>query len=207
MLITYDTVIQELKKANIYPKGVIHIGAHDCEEIPFYQLMGIANENVVWIDAIQDKVDQATVKGIPNVFKAVITDKDNDTVTFHLTNNVQSSSILEFGTHAHHHPWVHFVGSVQETTTSLDTFLKNKQLDPSNFNFWNLDIQGAELLALKGGSQALQYAQALYMEVNSEEVYKGCAKMEELDAFLVGFKRVLTHMTEYGWGDALYVRS
>uniref|UniRef100_A0A6C0K2D2 Methyltransferase FkbM domain-containing protein n=1 Tax=viral metagenome TaxID=1070528 RepID=A0A6C0K2D2_9ZZZZ len=208
MLIKQETVIAALGAAPIRCKGVLHVGAHECEELPFYQRLGIAKENCVWLDAVQSKVDQALAKGIPNVFKAVVTDKDDDTVTFRLTNNVQSSSVLEFGTHAKHHPHVHFVSETQETTVTLDTFFKRQNLDPSHYDFWNFDIQGAEMLALKGATNALKYAKALYLEVNTEEVYKGCAKMDELDAFLsgLGFRRVLTDITEYGWGDALYVR-
>lgn len=208
MLIKQETVIAALAAANIHCKGVLHVGAHECEELGFYQRLGIAKENCVWLDAVQSKVNQATARGIPNVFKAVVTDKDDDTVTFRLTNNVQSSSVLEFGTHAKHHPHVHFVSETQETTVTLDTFFQRQQLDPSQYDFWNFDIQGAEMLALKGAPKALRHAKALYLEVNTEEVYKGCAKMDELDAFLgsLGFKRVITDITQFGWGDALYVR-
>jgi hypothetical protein len=208
MLIKQETVIEELAKAGISPKGVLHVGAHECEELPFYQRLGIMTDHMVWIDAIQSKVQQSKDKGIPNVFQAVITDKDDAIVTFKVTNNVQSSSILEFGTHAAHHPWVHFVSQSEEKTVTLDTFFQRQQLDPSRYDFWNFDIQGAEMLALKGATGALKYAKALYLEVNTEEVYKGCAKLEELDAFLMnlGFKRVVTDITPHGWGDALYVR-
>ena len=91
---------------------------------------------------------------------------------------------------------------------TLDTFFQRQQLDPSQYDFWNFDIQGAEMLALKGAPKALRHAKALYLEVNTEEVYKGCAKMDELDAFLtpLGFKRVITEITPFGWGDALYVK-
>ena len=200
--------MEALAKAGIMPKGVLHVGAHECEELPFYQRLGIAKDNMIWIDAIQSKVQQAQARGVPNVFQAVVTDKDNDTVTFKVTNNVQSSSILDFGTHAKHHPHVHFVSESKETTVTLDTFFERQQLDPSRYDFWNFDIQGAEMLALKGATNALKYAKALYLEVNTEEVYKGCAKMEELDTFLgsIGFRRVLTDITQFGWGDALYVR-
>ena len=209
MLIKQETVIAALNAAHITCKGVLHVGAHECEELGFYQRLGIAKENCVWLDAVQSKVDQALAKGVPNVFKAVVTDKDDDTVTFRLTNNVQSSSVLEFGTHAKHHPHVHFVSESQETTVTLDTFFERQALDASRYDFWNFDIQGAEMLALRGATKALQHAKALYLEVNTEEVYKGCAKLEELDAFLasLGFRRVLTDITQFGWGDALYVRS
>jgi Methyltransferase FkbM domain len=208
MLIKQETVMAALAAANITCKGVLHVGAHECEELPFYQRLGIAKENCVWLDAVQSKVDQALARGIPHVFKAVVTDKDDDTVTFRLTNNVQSSSVLEFGTHAKHHPQVHFVSESTETTITLDTFFERQALDASHYDFWNFDIQGAEMLALRGATKALQHAKTLYLEVNTEEVYKGCAKLEELDAFLasLGFRRVLTDITQFGWGDALYVR-
>lgn len=208
MLIKQETVIQVLSDHGIKPTGVLHIGAHECEELPFYERLGISKKHMLWIDAVQDKVDLATARGVPNVFKAIVTDKDDDTVTFRLTNNVQSSSVLEFGTHAKHHSWVHFVGETKETTVTVDTFLSRHNLDPSKYDFWNFDIQGAELMALKGGTKALENVKALYLEVNTEEVYKGCAHMTEIDEFLGarGFKRVITDITSYGWGDALYVR-
>ena len=62
-------------------------------------------------------------------------------------------------------------------------------------------------MALKGASQSLKYAKALYLEVNEKELYKNCALIDELDTFLstYNFKRVLTKMTVHGWGDALYI--
>jgi hypothetical protein len=91
---------------------------------------------------------------------------------------------------------------------TIDTFFQKNNLDMSQYNFWNLDIQGAELMAIKGGEHAILNADALYLEVNTEEVYKGCALMNELDEYLAkyGFKRINTKITEYGWGDALYIK-
>ena len=44
--------------------------------------------------------------------------------------------------------------------------------------------------------------------MNTEEVYKGCALIDEVDSFLDKHKckKVITDMTEYGWGDALYIK-
>lgn len=205
MLIPQETVKKYLK--DIQVKGVLHIGAHDCEELPFYRSIGCSN--IVWIDALQEKVDENRKKGIQNVFQAVISDTDNTPVQFKITNNVQSSSIFDFGTHADNYKWCKVVKVVDLTTIRLDTFAKVNNIDMKTINIWNLDIQGAELLALKGGCDFLQYADLLYIEVNTEEVYKGCPHVKEIDEFLFpkGFVRVETLMDNSGWGDAIYIRS
>ena len=50
----------------------------------------------------------------------------------------------------------------------------------------------------------LQY---VMMEVNTDDVYVGCAQLAELDTFLSEFRRVETYMVpNQGWGDALWIR-
>jgi FkbM family methyltransferase len=208
MLIPIDTLIGELVSRHIKVSGVLHVGANVCEELSLYNQIGVSNENIVWIDAINLNVMRARDRGIPNVYNAVITDKDGDTVVFNVSNNIQSSSIFEFGTHAQEHPDIDYVDSVEMTTTTINTFLDFLKLDSTPLNFWNIDIQGAELLALKGATKYLQHVDVLYLEVNTKELYKGGALVSELDEFLAEYKftRILTEMTCHGWGDALYVK-
>jgi hypothetical protein len=94
------------------------------------------------------------------------------------------------------------------STTTINTFLDFLKLDSTQLNFWNIDIQGAELLALKGATKYLEHVDVLYLEVNTKELYKGGALVGELDEFLADykFKRILTEMTCHGWGEALYVK-
>lgn len=206
MLIQYKELYPFLKDIEI--NGAFHVGAHECEEIGFYNTLGIKNENIIWIDAIHSKVIESTNRGIPNVYTAVITDKDDEDIVFNVSNNVQSSSILEFGTHSTEHPHVIYVDKLQLKTITIDSFFERNNLDASKYNFWNFDIQGAELMALKGAIKSIQYAKALYLEVNVKELYKKCGIIDEIDTFLAEykFKRVLTNITQHGWGDALYVR-
>jgi len=208
MLIPKERVKELLSKNNIQITGVLHIGAHDCEELSMYNYLNIPQHNIIWIDALADKVQSCQKRGIPNVFHAVISDKDDETVSFMRTNNDQSSSILDFGTHAKHYGWCVEVGRIQMKTTTIDTFMKREGIkNPELYNFWSFDIQGAELLALKGGEESIKGVKAIYLEVNTEEVYKKCALIEEIDSYLQvrGFKRIETSMTNEGWGDALYV--
>ena len=78
MLINFTEIDTHLKSRNMKFDGAFHIGAHECEELEFYHSLGLKNENIVWIDAIPTKVNEATNKGIPNVHHAIITDKDDD---------------------------------------------------------------------------------------------------------------------------------
>jgi FkbM family methyltransferase len=207
MMIPIEEIKAVLQKNNVHIVGAFHVGAHECEESNSYIELGVKPSDCVWVDAIRSKVDEAKTKGGPNVYQAVITDKDDAVVMFNMANNIQSSSVLEFGTHSKEHPWVRYVGKIKMKTITVDTFFKKNKMDASKYNFWNFDIQGAELMALKGATQSIQYAKAIYLEVNEKELYKGCALITDIDTFLLQykFKRVLTTMTRHGWGDALYI--
>ena len=207
MLITFEEINKILLLKKIDITGSLHIGAHECEEINFYNQLGLENKDIIWIDAIPSKVNEAINRGIPNVYNAVITDKDDEDVVFNISNNFQSSSVLEFGTHLQEHPWVSYVDKIEQKSITIDTFFERNNIDASKYDFWNFDIQGAELMALKGAIKSIKYAKALYLEVNEKELYKKCGLINEIDTFLFqyNFKRVLTKMTPHGWGDALYI--
>jgi FkbM family methyltransferase len=208
MLIPSKQILDILNANNIAITGAFHIGAHECEELGFYKELKLAPTDVIWIDAINQKVMEAKEKGVPNVYNAVVTDEDDKSITFNVSNNVQSSSVLEFGTHSQEHPWVVYVNKFESKSITIDTFFERNRLDYSKYNFWNFDIQGAELMALKGAPKSIKDVQALYLEVNEKELYKGCGLIGDIDLFLskLNFKRVLTDMTQHGWGDALYIK-
>ena len=207
MLIKCQEINDFLLSKNININGIFHIGAHQCEEMGFYNKLGIKKEDIVWIDAIPANVAAVTNRGIPNVYTAVITDKDDEEIVFNISNNVQSSSVLELGTHSQEHPGIVYVDKIHVKSITIDTFFERNNIDASKYDFWNFDIQGAELMALTGASESLKYARVLYLEVNEKELYKNCGLMNEIDTYLskYNFKRVLTNITEHGWGDALYI--
>ena len=82
MLIRYEEIINILNANHISVKGEggVHIGAHKCEELPFYNKMGI--QPVLWIDAIPSTITEIKHCGISNAYHAVITDKDDADVAF-----------------------------------------------------------------------------------------------------------------------------
>jgi len=202
MLIPLHTLIL---KYNIIFSGILHVGAHECEELIEYEKY-IDRSCILWIEAMPDKVDLCKQKYPHLLIECAIVSDSEETVKFNVSNNGQSSSILELGTHKEAHPWVHYVSSYSATSK----LLKNV-IEPYNipFNFINLDIQGAELKALKGlDAEYLNKIQYIYSEVNSKYVYENCALITEIDKYLntFGFIRVETCMTESSWGDAFYIK-
>lgn len=194
-----------ITKYNIQFKGILHVGAHECEEITDYE-QHISRDKILWIEAIPEKVEFSK-QWHSNILieQAVVSDTVED-VTFHISNNGQSSSILELGTHKIHHPGIHYVHSFSAQTKMLKDILCNYSID---FNFLNLDIQGAELKALKGMEHYLSKVEYIYTEVNDNYVYENCALINDIDEYLKGFGFVRVETAWFGdchWGDAFYIK-
>ena len=200
-----------LQKYNITPRGVIHVGMYQAEEYPIYKKAGV--KTILFIEANRDLAHQyAPDDENCYVVHAAVSDKAEE-VEFHITNNGESSSILELGDHAHIYPHIKYVDSVKMITTTLNTILKKVRIHTKwddlnmNLNILNLDIQGAELKAMKGFSY-WESIDAIFTEVNYREMYKNCALEPEITEFLKlkGFKKAEEVDTGCGWGDILYVR-
>jgi FkbM family methyltransferase len=197
-------------KYKFIPKGVLHIGAHKGEELASYDNLGI--ENVVWIEGNPSLAEnlkrRLEPRGDQLVYNYLVSDTNDQEFDFKITNNGESSSILEMEKHLEHHPHIHVVDSLKLKSKRLDSIIDDNKIEIGNYDFINLDIQGAELLALKGLGDKIKSFKYIYTEVNTGEVYKGCAKIDELDEYLAqyGFERVETKITEYEWGDAFYIK-
>ena len=70
-----------------------------------------------------------------------------------------------------------------------------------------LDLQGAEMLALKGLKDIINEFDIIYTEVNEKEIYKECCILEDLDLYLQSYNFERKHLnTLNNYGNALYLR-
>lgn len=209
MLIPFSEII---KKYRLSPTGILHIGGSHAEELEAYTQNGM--ERMIWIEAIPEVFEKmrARLANYPSAIaiNACISNTDGKQVDFHITNNEgQSSSMLGLAHHREAHPDVHVVKTIKCTTRTIDSLVEEKGIDLSHYDFLNIDLQGAELLALQGMRNNIHKINYAYLEVNEKELYTNCALIPQVDAFMKahGFSRVETKWAgDTGWGDALYLR-
>ena len=199
-------------KYNIQANGVLHLGASAGQEAETYDSFGI--KKVIWVEAILS----VFVELVKNISKypghiplhACVSDVDGKEVIFHVSNNeAQSSSFLELGVHKEIHPTVHYIEDIPMVTDKVSTLLRKFGISLDGYDFLNIDLQGAELLALKGMGDLLYGFKYCYLEVNKKSTYVGCPLIEDLDAYLsfYGFERVETGTWVADcWTDALFIR-
>lgn len=206
---------QLIEKYNIAPKGVIHVGGSHAEEFESYMENYIYRQ--LWIEPIPEVFEKMQKKISVNPLaigiNTCITDKPYQNVTLKVSNNDgQSSSIFDFKKHKEFYPTIDFVRTIECTTLTLDEIVSennsNEYFNSLNYNFLNIDIQGAELLALKGSKNLLKHINYVYCEVNTDELYQGCPHVTEIDAFLTqyGFVGKDCIITDANWGDKFYIK-
>jgi FkbM family methyltransferase len=190
---------------SIKPNGVIHIGAHQAEEMREYSDLNWGH--MYWVEA-NPKLAQNLIRNLNSSQNTVIEcaawDVDNLVMKFHETTDTQSSSILPLKKHSLYYPAIQTKIQYKVQARRIDCLFDS----PPPFSFANIDIQGAELQAIKGMGELIRSLDAIYSEVNREELYEGCANVKEIDEYLqqFNFERVATRwILRKGWGDALYI--
>lgn len=202
--------LQDKYKLNI--KGILHVGAHHAEEKSSYTECGIVN--VIWVEGNEDLIPviKANLKSLNSddiVLNYLVCDRDGEEYQFNITNNTQSSSILDFDKHKIYYPGIDFVKTVNKKAYTLKYIIEENNIDMSNFNMLNLDLQGVELKAIKGIGEYIEDIDYIYTEVNNDSIYKDNDLICNIDEFLQDhkFARVETVMLSEQWGDAFYVKS
>ena len=214
MLIPFSQIHEFLKRAGKEITGILHIGAHECEEREAYTKEGISDAMIYWIEGNPEKIQMNKDKGVSHIYQGLIYNEEKE-VDFHVTKNLynpgntESSSILPFGVHKDYYPHVQVQEVKKLTTVTLERLIRDEKIPIQHLNFWNLDIQGVEFEALQSAGDMIQFADSIYVEVNEQELYKGCMLLPELEKFLRmhGFSLVGKKMTEQGWGDALFCKN
>jgi FkbM family methyltransferase len=104
-----------------------------------------------------------------------------------------------------------FVGVETVSVTRLDDWCTLAHVDPASIGYIYLDIQGAELMALKGSPVVLRHAQLVTLEVAFKPMYKDAPLHPDIDLYMraMGFTCCLLLAASIApdvYGDAWYIR-
>ena len=197
------------EKYNLNLTNILHVGAHEGQELDDYIQCGA--KKIHWIEANTDlanKLSDRLDASIHKVTNAVVSNEDDKEVIFKIANNTQSSSILDLGEHSNLFPDIYYTHEEKRFTKTLNSIL-SEEVFLEKIDFLNIDIQGAELLALQGLSDHLDSIKSIYIEINDSEVYKNCSQTNEIDEFLnkFNFERKEKYLySNHPWGDAFYLK-
>ena len=207
------TTIDILGKKGFSTKGIIHIGAHLGEEAEYYNELGF--DNVLWIEGNPNifVMLQENISKYKNqiAFNALLSEKDNALINFYIANNDgHSSSILDFDEKLAQKNWngIAMQEKLELTTIRFETFIKQKDININKYNFLNIDVQGAELIVLKGIAHHIENFDYVILEVNLRKIYKESVLLHQLDCYMLkrSFVRISSSITGIQ-GEALYAKT
>lgn len=203
--IDFESIID---KYELKITGVIHVGAHEGQEVYLYEKFKISSI--------------ALFEPLPNVYAKLYENYGQKYQTFNValgnvegvvtmnienTNGNKSSSILKPHKHIDYYPHIVFNDTLSVNIQRLDSYTDTLK----NYNMLVIDTQGYEMEVLKGGKVFLEKIDYIICEVNQEELYFDCPMVNDIDDFLESydFSRVETSWSwdNETWGDALYIKN
>ena len=174
-------------------KGILHFGAHRGSEASIYEWFG---KKVYWFEAnpkiFMDLENNLKVYPFQKAFCALISNESEKVEKFKISNNDgASSSIFDFGelstgskTLWPNKKKLKMKDTIILKTLTIDDLIFKNKIDIKFFDYWVLDLQGAELLALKGSSKSIEYCNSIFIEVSEGDVYQNAAQYNEIKKFL-----------------------
>ena len=203
-------------------KGIIHIGAHKGEEVETYINLGF--ENIILIEPNPELYDFLLTKFENNpkikIFGIAISDSSG-VMDFHIhtsqSGSVEPSSLLKMKEFNKIVKTLRTAKTISVPVITLDEFFIINQLSTKDYNYINIDVQGAELMAFKGATATLKDIDVVISEVNLIELYEHAPLEKDIIDYLekCGFEKtnVIYHTlydengTFPAWGECLFIKS
>ena len=169
-------------------KGIFHLGGHRGTEAAIYNWL---HKKTLWIEANPKMFSQLknNISKYVNqkAFNILLFQLDDEVIKFYISNNDgASSSIYEFGSESEKQN-LEMIDSINLKTKKIDTFFFENDIDSFEYDFWVIDLQGAELSVLKGAENSLKNCNYIYVEISKGDYYKNGTQWQEINSFLKKF--------------------
>lgn len=190
-----------LESGTIKPSGVIHLGAEWCQESAMYANAGA--QFVLWAEASQENLPTAR-RALAKFPDQVLVDKvvwseSGLEMTFNIYNHRSSNSLFDNDKMQVWYPEHRPIHRLTVQTICLDDLVKEYWREGVEPTLLAMDLQGAELKALMGGTSLLKNPALKFIvtEAVTEPLYKGGCLLHELDAFLAQYGFIQRDMTRH----------
>jgi FkbM family methyltransferase len=187
-------------------KGCISIGSHYGEEYEGWVSQGVKNfiffepvmANFVKLERIlKDK------NGYILLFNLAMGNKEGTVKMFtEQSHQGKSCSILKPTGHLKQYPDIEYGTQELVRISKLDSIPYDRDL----YDHLHIDTQGYELEVLKGAAESLKHIDTLTIEVYREELYEGCAMVDDVVKYLKDFALMEIFWRGNTWGDAKFKR-
>ena len=214
-----SSLFQYFKSNNITLDGVIHVGAHRGEEVDQYENLGA--KNIIWVEPDPEVYKEMEVflnraqAGVQShAYDYAVSNVDHEEVDFHryhgpdagyMIGNKGCGSLLQ--AKGRFENW--YKDTIKVETITIDTLMDENEHSLTDYQLLNLDMQGAEMLALEGASKVIDSVSYITTEATWQNPdYVGNVMFDELKEYLEGKGFVETETVNHGpdWGDVLFVK-
>ncbi len=175
-------------------KGILHLGAHRGKEAEVYSWF---TKKVIWIEAnpkiFLDLKNHIKYYYKQQAFNVLLGEKNRANADFYLSNKDSScSSIYDLSEEVKKGKlWkehdVKMLSKIKIDMKTLDHVVIDKKINIQNYDHWIIDLQGAELDALRGAKKSLKKCKSLNVEISKKNFYaEGSTKWKNLKKYLIG---------------------
>lgn len=206
---------------------IVHVGAHTGQEAERYQTWGA--RRVIWVEAAPEifarlEAHLAVMRARPPslfarltgaaptehlAIQALVAAEDGAEHVLNLYDNdgASNSIFLIDRDRTQRYDALRETGEVHRIASrTLDTLLAEAGIAAEEVDILVVDVQGAELLCLKGATKVLHHVTWIESEVSQRPVYAGGVLLHELEAWLApkGFRRKTFIRRNHG--NAIFAR-
>ena len=198
----------------IKASGILHIGGHRGTEAGVYNWF---KKKVLWIEAIPEFFlelnDSVNRFYNQKAICALLGDKNKEKQDFFIANNdAATSSLFDFSKDVKKkNLWsdrnFKMVKKLSLDMITLDYLLEDLNISAIDYNHWILDVQGAELLVLKGAKKSLINCNSIQVEVSRVEFYEGGVLWNDLLIFLKEYSFFPTSYPQVDHTEILFLKN
>lgn len=192
------------ERLNIQPKGIVHVGLWDFLESGCYtrlvgnKVIGVEANPHVYETMSKPVCDKWGMK----CFNEFLYREDDAVKNFYFADYGSSFYPGQ--------PEWNKTQSIKVKTKTLSTLIDENHIDMNEYDFLNIDVEGAELDVLIGFEKHLEYINVIDLETSLDDRCKSGASHEVLVSWLSerGFdlKEMSSSYEREGWGDSVFVR-